>query len=97
MEKKKASSNIIITELFLVKADWTRTYLGEIRREVTKEGKQIVRGNVMINEGKIWSFAETEEILRDMMNGICTMKLDMGLHSISGVTLTICETKYYLN
>jgi hypothetical protein len=98
MEKKKESSNLIITELFLVKADWTRTYLGEIRREVDSDGNPLLMGKVTVDEGQIWSMANCDdEILRKNMDDICKMKLDKNLHSSSGKTLPIAGTLYFLN
>ncbi len=96
MEKKKLPE-ILITELFLVKADWTRTFMGEIRRETDNNGNEIVLGVVIVNEGKIWSNASTQEDLMKNMDDICLMKLDEDLHSGSGVTSNIAGTKYSLN
>ena len=98
MEKKKLQE-IQITELFLVKAgnDFTRTFLGEIRREVDEDGNPIVTGKVIVQEGFIWSKASSQEALMKNMDDICMMKLDEDLHSSSGVTSNLAGTKYYLN
>jgi hypothetical protein len=95
MDKKKLTA-IEITELFLVKADWLRTFVGEIIREKTEDG-EICLGTVVVNEGKIWSVGESQDELGKNLDEICIMKLDMGLHSDSGVTTTIFETKFFLN
>jgi hypothetical protein len=97
MEKKKASSNLVITELFLVKADWTRTFMGEIRREVDVDGNPVVMGEVIVHEGKIWSKASTQEELMKNMDDLCLMKLDMGLHSNAGFTNKIFDFDFNLN
>ena len=97
MEKKKVPSSIEITELFLVRADWHRTFMAEIIRETTSDGKEFVRGSVIIEEGKAWSTGNSQSELAKNLDDICTMKLDMGLHSDSGVTATIFETKFFLN
>jgi hypothetical protein len=93
----KKTSKIEITELFLVKADWHRTFMGEIIRETTDEGKEFVRGNVVINEGKAWSTGNTQSDLANNLDYICTMKLDGGLHDNSGVTSIIAETPFNHN
>jgi hypothetical protein len=95
MEKKKSS--IEITELFLVRADWHRTFMAEIIRETTINGKEFVRGTVIINDGKAWSTGNSQEELAKNPDDICTLKLDYSLHSDSGVTTTIFKTKFYLN
>lgn len=97
MAKKKASNNLILTELFLVKADWTRTYMGAIRREHDDDGNEIVLGSVIVNEGRIWSKAQTQEELMSNMDAICTLKLDKGLHSFPVVLTRISGQEYFSN
>jgi hypothetical protein len=80
MEKK--TSKIEISELFLVKADWDRTFLGKIIRETTADGKYFVRGTVVIDEGKAWSAADNQDKLADNLDDICTLKLDHNLHGV---------------
>jgi hypothetical protein len=60
--------------------------MAELIREKTEEGKDIICGNVVINEGKAWSIGSNEDELGKYLDEICTMKLDMGLHSFAGVT-----------
>lgn len=96
MEKKKLP-DIIITELFLVKADWHRTFMGEIIRETTDDGKEFVRGSVIIEEGKAWSTGNSQEELARNLDDICTMKLDMGLHTRASQTVKISAFEYNLN
>ena len=82
MEKKLPK--IEISELFLVKADWDRTFLGKIIRETTADGRNIVRGSVIIDEGKAWSAAYSQDKLADNLDDICTLKLDYSIHSDAG-------------
>jgi hypothetical protein len=81
----------------LVKADWNRTYVAEIRREKNEDGNSVIHGSVMVEEGRIYGIGDTLDELSSYLDDICTMKLDMGLHSFSGVTSTICNTCFYLN
>jgi hypothetical protein len=99
MEKKKLPQEFEITELFLVKAgnDYSRTFVGQIYRETNKEGISILRGNVMVNDGKIWSSAGTQEELGKYLDGLCVMKLDLELHSHTGVTTKVLDTDFFLN
>lgn len=96
MDKKKKYSKFTITELFLVKADWNRTYTGTIKREIDN-GQPIVRGSVCINEGMIYCKADNEDELGKKMDEICVMKLDMGIHQSTGVFLKVCGNNYFLN
>jgi len=96
MEKKK-QPDIIIAELFLVKADWHRTFMGTIIRETTADGKEFVRGSVIIEEGKAWSIGNSQQELERNLDDICTMKLDMGLHSNAGVTFKIIGEDFFLS
>jgi hypothetical protein len=96
MEKKKLP-DIIITELFLVKADWLRTFMGTIIRETTADGKEFVRGSVIINEGRAWSSGNSQENLANNLDAICTLKLDYNLHSDRGVTVILSGTDFFLN
>jgi hypothetical protein len=99
MKKKKStdSENLQITELMLVKADWERTFIGEICREITCEGVSIVRGSVVVNEGRIWCSAGTQEELGKYLDDMCQMKLDMGLHNETGRTSEIFREGFNLN
>ena len=97
MEKKKKLPPIEITELFLVKADWNRTFMGEIFRETAEDGKDIIRGTVVVNEGKIWSSGESQDELVKYLDDICVMKLDIGLHRNGGVITLLFGFKYFLN
>jgi hypothetical protein len=99
MERKKIPNEFEITELFLVKAgnDFKRTFIGQIFREITSEGVSIVRGSVVVNEGKIWCSTETQEELGKYLDDICVLKLDMGLHSQGGVTTQVFGEDFFLN
>ena len=99
MEKKKSPQEFEITELFLVKAgnDYRRTFVGQIYRGTTKEGISIVRGSVVVYEGRIWSSADNQEELGKYLDGLCVMKLDLELHSHTGVTTKVLDTDFFLN
>ena len=96
-EKKKKISSLEITELFLVKSGWDRTFMAEIVRDKTEDGKTINRGRVVVNEGQIWSTDESQDELGNYLDDICTMKLDSGLHDNQGVFSKIAEGKFFHN
>jgi hypothetical protein len=97
MAKKKILPDLIVTELILVKADWNRTFVGTIRREVDTDGNPVVLGEVIVQEGTIWSKAANQEELMKNMDAICLMKLDKGLHLHSGFTSQIFGENFFLN
>ena len=99
MEKKKSPQEFEITELFLVKAgnDYRRTFVGQIYRGTTKEGISIVRGSVVVYEGRIWSSADNQEELGKYLDDLCVMKLDYNLHSNMGESILIAGTPFFLN
>ena len=94
---KKKLPDLQITELYLVKADWHRTFMAQIVRDKTTDGQDIIRGSVVIDEGKVWSMADTEDELGDNLDDICIMKLDYGLHEKGGVNIQISGIYFYLN
>ena len=81
----------------LIKAGWERTFVAEIYREKTEDGKDVIYGNVVVNEGKIWCAAETQDELGRFLDDICLLKLDLGLHLNPGVTTEIFDTNFFLN
>lgn len=73
MEKQRDEFTMI--ELWLVKADWNRTYVGSIIRE-TKDGKTHLKGNADIDGIIINAEAGSEEELTDKLDAMCTEILD---------------------
>ena len=98
MEKKKLP-DLQITELFIVKCgeDWNRTFMAEIVREKIEDREEIIRGTVVINEGKAWSVSSTEEELGTYLDDLCSMKLDHNLHLSAGVATQISGEDFFLN
>lgn len=94
---KKKSLDLQITELFLVKADWHRTFMAQIIREKDADGTEVIRGSVIIIEGRAWSLAYTEDELGKYLDDICILKLDHNLHSSAGVTTKIFGEDFSLN
>lgn len=95
--KTRKDERFEMTELWLVKADWDRTFIGSIKRLEDNDGFIQVFGEVTVNEGKIVASANTEEDLTNKLNDICTMKLDHGLHDKIGTTTLIFEDLFFHN
>jgi hypothetical protein len=94
--KMKKTDNIQITELFLIKADWGRTFMGSLKRNIVN-GKEIVRGKVKVNDGNLLGVANNDDELMKNLDEICVMKLDKGLHNNPGVNIIVAETPLFLN
>jgi hypothetical protein len=99
MKKKKSMDleNLKISELMLIRADWQRTFVAEFCREITSEGVSIVRGSVVVNEGKIWSRADTQEELGKYLDDISILKLDYCLHLSHGVITDLSGMSFHMN
>lgn len=96
MAKKKQTS-IELTELSLFKADWGRTFMGEIRREKDKDGSEIILGKVVVNEGNMYSAAPTLDVLRRYLDSMIILKLDFSMHSRPFRASMICGIEFNLN
>jgi hypothetical protein len=117
MKKKKKKADkpeLEITELIPVMPDWTftRMFYGTLRREPLENGSCILRGNVVINEGRIVSMCKinnykglfdekTTDNIRNTigrnLDVLCAMKLDHNLHEQIAITIKIAESEFYLN
>jgi hypothetical protein len=95
--KEQRPPNIQIQELFLVKADWERTFMGMIRRETDESDNEIIYGKVTVQEGYILCAASTEEDLGSKLDTICKLKLDCGLHDSLPPRIKILNAIFFLN
>jgi hypothetical protein len=86
-----------ITELFLVKADKNRTFIGCINRHTDENGNKFVTGSVVVNDGQICSKATTDYELGQQLDDIAILKLDYGLHEKCGVASTFFGNPFSLN
>ncbi len=99
-EKPKKKEEFELTELFMIKAgknDWSRTYIGSIKRETNEKGEPVVRMNVIVEEGMVIGMAGNQDELGANLDDVCLMKLDFGLHSKDGPKSTIFESDFYHN
>jgi len=91
--------NIQITELFGAKCgkDWSRFFIGTIRRETDATGNQVVYGNIKVLDGYIAAQAVNQDVLGSRLDELVKMVLDYGLHSDAGVTSKIADMNCFLN
>ena len=98
--KNEKEDRFEITELFMVKAgqkDWSRRFLGTIKKGVDESGKPFVCGRVQVNDCAIFSQADNEEELGERLDSMVLMILDSGMHSNAGKTSKISDIEFNLN
>lgn len=93
----KSKDRFEITELFMVKADMHRKFIGEINRHTDVDGNKFVTGKVFVQEGQIWSMADNQYELGRFLDDICILKVDYNIHTIVGKTSEITGTSIFLN
>lgn len=99
-EKPKKKVEFELTELFLIKAgkdDWSRTFIGSIKRETSDEGESLVRMKVVVEEGMIMGVARNQDELGANLDDVCLMKLDFGLHRKDGPKSKIFDSDFFHN
>ena len=79
------------------KTGWDRCFYGTIRRETDADGNLVVYGKISVNDGYIYAMESDQWILDDMLDEMVLMILDKGLHSISGISVKIIDTSFFLN
>jgi hypothetical protein len=87
-----------ITEMFCAKADRDRYFFGIIKRWMDDNGNTFVFSRiVMPDDGFIIAQSTDQKTLGSMLDEICIMVLDKGLHAYPGETIKISDFDYYLN
>jgi hypothetical protein len=71
--------------------------MAQIRREFDTEGNPMICGDVVVEEGKIWSLAIDPAELADNLDMICKMKLDQGIHGIPVKIFLIANSPCIMN
>lgn len=93
----KKTTHITIQEIYLVKADWERTFFASIRRDQDSKGDLIIYGKVTVLEGNIVALGCSEEDLGSKLDIICKLKLDYGLHNTAAVVVKISNVLFFMN
>jgi len=86
-----------ITELFMAQADHERCFYGVIKRETDAEGNPRLFSRIVVNDGLIQACASDQETLGKMLDEMCIMVLDYGLHNDAGVSIKIGFEDMFLN
>lgn len=95
--KENKSKRFDVTELFLVKADWNRTFIGAITKKKNENGDITYGGSVIVEEGKMVASGKDIQDLKNKLDQLCTYKLDGKLHEVNGRSIEIFGVDSYLN
>ena len=79
---KKKMRKIEITELFLVRTDWERTYVGIITRNECDDGSIRVHGKIPVEDFIILASAPNENILANKLDEFITLMLEHNIMEI---------------
>ena len=96
-EEKDNKDRFEIIEMFMAQADHERCFYGIIKRSKDADGNPHLFSRIIINDGIIQACASDQKVLGKMLDEMCIMVLDMGLHNDSGVYTEIFGDKYFLN
>ena len=88
-----------ITELLMFRAgtDWRRTFVGQIVRDTTENGQEIIYGKVDVNGCKVWGCANNQDQLGLYLDDACTLILDFNLDKMVGPTIKIANSEFNLS
>ena len=87
----------MITELFLAQASRDRRFYGIIQRHCDDNGIPFVYSEIRINQGYIYSRADTQDNLGQQLDQMAILILDYCLHDQQGKIENISETDFFLN
>lgn len=93
----ETSDRFEITELFMAQADNERCFYGVIKRGKDAEGHPHLFSRIVVNDGLIQACASDQKTLGKLLDEMCVMVLDYGLHSDAGVSIEISGNQLFLN
>lgn len=90
-------SKIEITEMFMVKSGWDRTFVGVITRTELENGTKQVHGAIPVNDCIIRAVAENQDDLGEKLDTLLTLLLDHNIHDINPKLIRVGEFVLYQN
>jgi hypothetical protein len=94
---KKSNDQFEITEMFMAQADHERCFYGIIKRSKDSNGNPHVFSRIIINDGLVQACASDQKTLGKILDQMCIMVLDYGLHDDAGKRIKIYNADYFLN
>lgn len=95
--KNKDSKKLQITELFLVKSDLSKTYMGELTRGIDAKGNPVLFGETIIESHKIWHTASDIKKLSNALDEFVCIVLELNQSALAGILNEISQANYYQN
>jgi hypothetical protein len=83
--------------MFMAHADHDRCFYGIIKRCKDANGNPHLFSRIIINDGLIQACSSDQKVLSKMLDEMCKMVLNLGLHDDSGVYIEISCEKCFLN
>lgn len=96
-KNEKNPLKVEITEMFMAQADHDRCFYGIITRSKDSNGNPHIFSRIKINDGMIQACAGDQRELGKMLDQMCIMVLDRGLHKNVGVFVEINGDRCFLN
>lgn len=96
-ENKYNKDQFEITEMFMAQADHDRCFYGIIKRSKDADGQPHLFSRIIINDGIIQARASDQKVLSRLLDEMCIMVLDLGLHKDAGVQVEIFGSDFFLN
>lgn len=94
---KNKNNRIEITEMFMAEASNGKCFFGIIKRSHDDQGNPHVFSRITIYDGSIMACASNQRILGKMLDEICDMVLEYGIHNKSDVYIELFGEKYFYN
>jgi len=95
--ESKYKDRFEITEMFMAQADHERCFYGVIKRGKDAEGNSHLFSRIVVNDGLIQACASDQMTLGKMLDEMCILVLEYGLHRDAGVFKKLAGNKYFLN
>jgi hypothetical protein len=86
-----------IHEMFMCQADHDRCFYGIIKRSKDTNGNPHVFSRIIVNDGLIMACAGEQKVLGKVLDEMCVLVLEYGLHNHAGVRIKIYNADYFLN
>jgi hypothetical protein len=101
MEKKnimrKNPQKVDFVRMFMAQADHDRCFYGTLKEDKDVNGNSSFFSRITINDGILMASAEDRKTLSKILNEMCIMYLDKGLHNDKGKYIPNWYGKIYIN
>lgn len=89
-------NKIEITEMFMAEAGG-KCFYGTLSRSKDANGNPHLFSRIVINDGLVQACAGDLRVLGRMLDEMCSLVIENGLHNDSGIYINIIHDKLFLN